>query len=320
MSQAELAARAGVSRQLVTALESGRNLPRVDAALALAAALAVQPDELFAPTGTPVEVLTGEPPDEGALVRTGRVGERVVTASARVGRSGWDVADAQVVAGELRPFGHLRPGVVMAGCEPGLELLERLLRESGLGALTVGCSNAAALTALADGRVHLAAVHAPARSFPPVPAGLAVVRYHLCAWQVGLAGPTRSSGGWFNRALSGTGTVVQREAGAGVQATFLQAAARAPRGPRVGGHLEACWMAISRNLPAVTIEPAARALGAAFHALDTHAVELWVNRAWLGDPAVAAALQEVSSQRFQQYLAHVGGYDLTASGRTASHN
>ena len=48
LTQAELAERAGVSRQLVAAVEAGRNVPAVDAALRLAGALGTTADELFA--------------------------------------------------------------------------------------------------------------------------------------------------------------------------------------------------------------------------------------------------------------------------------
>jgi DNA-binding XRE family transcriptional regulator len=48
MTQAELAARAGVSRQLVAAVEAGRHAPAVDAALGIARALGTTVEELFA--------------------------------------------------------------------------------------------------------------------------------------------------------------------------------------------------------------------------------------------------------------------------------
>ena len=48
MTQAELAARAGVSRQLVAAVEAGRHAPAVDAALGIARALGTTVEDLFA--------------------------------------------------------------------------------------------------------------------------------------------------------------------------------------------------------------------------------------------------------------------------------
>src|ERR1039458_5311546 len=53
LTQTELAARAGVSRQLVAAVEADRNTPAADAAIGLAPALATSVEELFASRPTP---------------------------------------------------------------------------------------------------------------------------------------------------------------------------------------------------------------------------------------------------------------------------
>ena len=316
-TQAELAKRAGVSRQLVGAVEAGRNLPRVDAALALANALGVDTATLFQPHQPAEDVLTGGPPTDGSLLRACLVGERMVTAAARAEMAGWDVADAEIENGRLHPFAPLRPGVALAGCEPGLELLERWLREAGMGALAVSCSSTAALVAMAAGRLHGAVVHAPERNLPAPPDGLPVTRFGMCRWRVGLAAPTEARPGWPDAALAGRTRVIQREPGAGVQAAFARAAGQDVEGPLVGGHLEAARLALASGLPAVTIEPAALAVGAAFHPLETHAAELWVGNQWLGEPAVAAALNELAGQRFQRRMAAVGGYDLAGCGVAA---
>lgn len=313
-TQAELARRAGVSRQLVGAVEAGRNLPRVDAALALAAALDVEAASLFSPTHRPQDVVTGDSPTDGSVLRVGRVGERTVTTAARTQWTGWDVADALLENGQLRPFKPLRPGVVLAGCEPALELLERWLREGGLGAVAASCSSASALVALLDGRTHAAVVHAPAGDLPSPPSDEQVARLGLCSWQVGLAAPPGAKHGWQEEALGGRISVIQREDGAGVQAAFARAAGRRVDGPRAGSHLEAARMAVSSGLPAVTIEPAALVLGASFHALETQVAELWIGRKWLGEPAVDAALTELAGRRFKLRLDAIGGYDLSMCG------
>jgi DNA-binding XRE family transcriptional regulator len=321
LSQAELAARAGVSRQLVGSVEAGRHLPRVDAALALAAALDVDVAALFATEPPPVDVVSGRLPVDGALVRSGRVGDRRVTAPARVGPDGFDVADAVVEQGRVTGFGPELPGLVVAGCEPGLEVLERLLREAGMGAVAAGGSSATARDALADGRVHAAVVHGPAGEAITVPAGLDVERYGVAQWRVGLAGPPDAGAGWWREALRGRSAVVQREPGAGVQRTFEEAVGRdggdVP-GPRVGTHLEAARRAVLTGMPAVTIEPAALAVGASFHPLDVHTAELWVDRRWATDRVVTSALEVVAGSRFQRRLGAVGGYDLTRCGTRAA--
>lgn len=316
LTQSELAARAGVSRQLVTAAEAGRHLPRVDAALALAAALGVDVGSLFAPSSAPRDALTGETPAPGTLVRSGMVGGLVVTAPQRPTAGGWDVADAAVGDDQLELLTELRPGIVVAGCEPGLEGLERHLREAGIGAVAVPASSRAARNALLHGRLHGAVVHGPGDPADRYDAA-GVVRYSIASWQVGLAAPADAPAGWWDHALAGTTPVVQREAGAGVQRAFeaaVSAAAIPVAGPVVNSHLEAARRSVVTGLPAVTIEPAALAVGAAFHPLEVHTAELWVADEWAGSGVVTDALTALTGVRFRRLLAGVGGYDLAGSG------
>lgn len=313
LTQAELAARAGVSRQLVGAVEAGRHLPRVDAALALAATLGIHVESLFGSPDAAVDALSGEPAPHGGLVRSGRVGDRPVTASVRVGPEGWGEADGAVDGGSVRAFSTPMPGPVIAGCEPGLQLLEAMLRRRGVGAMTINASTAAARAALAAGRLHGAVVH----SASAVRAEPNVVRFGLASWRVGLAAAPDAESGWAKRALAGASAVIEREPGAGVQTAFESARAAdstAPPSRRARSHLEAVSWALATGSPAVTIEPAACAMGAQFHALETHTAELWVVEEWLGVRSVAAALDVVTTGPFQRQLAAVGGYDLTSCG------
>ena len=314
LTQAELAARAGVSRQLVGAVEAGRHLPRVDAALALADILGVDVGILFGTTPIPVDVASGATPPDGQLVRVGHVGALTVTTPARAGSDGWEVADGVIENGRIVGLGRMAPGPVLAGCEPGLALLEALLRERGRGAVAVNASSSTAVEALRSGRVHIGVVHGAA---PRPPEDLAVDRFKLSSWRVGLAGPAEAPTDWWQRALTGETPVVQREDGAGVQQAFLRA--RVPgldraEGPRVGTHLEAARRAVLTGLPAVTIEPAAVAVGAAFHPLEVHRAEMWVDARHRGEPPVVEALEVISERRFRRRLEAVGGYDLEGLG------
>lgn len=313
LTQSDLASRAGVSRQLVGAVEAGRHLPRVDAAIALAAVLGVEVAQLFAPSTEPLDVVSGEAPTDGVPVRAGRVGDRIVTARARVGPDGWDVADGIVDGGELLPFEPGAAGVVVVGCEPGLELAERILREHGMRAVAVTASSAAAIEALRAGRAHAAVVHGPRRRRSQ---GLDIDRIRLTRWRVGLAAPPHLGSDWPQQALAGSSPVIQREPGAGVQAAFEAAATRSGTipGPRVGSHFDAAQRGVLTGLAAVTIEPAALAVGAQFHAIESHEAELWVDRAWRDSAVVAAALDVFASRRFRDRLRAIGGYDLSNVG------
>jgi DNA-binding XRE family transcriptional regulator/molybdate-binding protein len=315
LTQGELATRAGVSRQLVGAVEAGRHLPRVDAGLALAAALGVDVGRLFGSDGVASDVVSGLKPEDGSVVRLGWVGDRIVTAPARIGGDGWEAADAVAEGGRMAPFGDLNPGAVVAGCEPGLETLEHLLRQGGSGALSVATSSGAALDALVAGRAHAAVVHGPLGKLPSVPSAPAVVRVRLTGWQVGLAIPPDIGSSWWQQVLDGELAVVQRESGAAVQRTFEEAVGGSTTsGPRVGGHVVAARHGAAAGMPALTVEPAALAVGAEFHPLDRHEVELWVGEEWTADRGVEQLIDLISSSRFRRRLETVGGYDLDRIG------
>ena len=321
ISQAELAHRSGVSRQLVGAVEAGRHLPRVDSALALAATLGVTVDSLFGTPSAPIDISSGAATPEGSLVRVGRVGSQVVTAPIRVGSEGWDAADGVVTDGLVDSFGGNSPGIVVGGCEPGLVLLERMLRERGAGAVAVSLTSAGALECLLAGRLHAAVVHGPRPDLVARAQGLAIARFQLARWQVGLAAGPGVVSGWWKQALTGKVPVVQREPGAGVQQTFRGAVPQSRKsvpGPMANSHIEASRWAIAMEIPAVTIEPAARAVGAMFHPIEVHTAELWVAQSWIDDDVFEAAMTILVGSRFRRQLASVGGYDLEGSGARAA--
>jgi transcriptional regulator with XRE-family HTH domain len=317
LTQAELATRSGVSRQLVGAVETGRHLPRVDAALALAAALGVSVEALADPPAGTVEAVLGALPDAGTSVRAGRVGDRVVCVPTAASFDGWGVADGVMTARGLELLDDARPGAVALGCDPALGLAARLVTaRSPESVLAVTASTADAVAALAGGRAHACVVHGVEDGLPAVEVDVA--RFHLSRWQVGLAAPDDAAHDWVRRAVTGQSRVIQRRPGAGSQAAF-ERAVRAegdavPDGPLVEGHLEAAWLASRLGLPAVTIEPAALAAGLVFHPFETHVAQLWIDRAWLEEPGVRRIGEVMTSPGFARRLAAVGGYDLAGAG------
>jgi len=320
LSQADLALRSGVSRQLVGAVEANRHLPRVDSALALAATLGVTVDSLFGTLSVPIDISSGGATPEGSLVRVGRVGSQAVTAPIRVGPDGWDAADGVVADGRISPFSGSAHGIVVGGCEPGLVLLERMLRQGGAAAVAVSLTSTSALQCLLAGRLHAAVVHGPAPDLVARAQDLAVTRFHLARWQVGIAGPGAVTG-WWKQALTGRFPVVQREPGAGVQRAFIDAIPKSRKsvpGPVANSHIEASRLAMAMDIPAVTIEPAARAVGAAFHPIEVHSAQLWVAQSWIDDDVVEAAMTILVERRFRRHLEGVGGYDLEGLGTRAA--
>lgn len=318
LTQVQLAELAQVSRQLVGAVEADRHLPRVDAAVRLAAALSTTVEELLA-ADTREVVGVVEEPAEGALVRIARVGDRLVCVPAAGSGEGWATADAQIHDGAVELFDVERPAVVVAGCDPIVGLASRLLEAaSGPRVMPVATSSATAAAVLAAGRSHAVTVHGPDPHRADGPGE--VRRWHIARWRVGLAAPADLPDGWVEDALAGRIEVVHREPGAGAQAAFeraraADAAAPTPlRGPRVGGHAEAAWRAVTDRMVAVTIEPAALANGLAFHPLETHTSELWVAADHTDNPLLHTFMNELVGERVHRRLAAIGGYDLTHNG------
>lgn len=322
LTQAELAERAGVSRQLVAAVEAGRHVPGVDAALRLAAALGSSVEELFTSGAPPAMAVLDQPLPEGELVRLGRVGERLVASPLPdhgTAGSVWAKPDGVHRGGQVQELpGAAVAGAVVAGCEPAFGLAERMLE--GLGPrslLTVPASTGSALRALARGTVHAAVVHGPPRRLPPPP--VVVTRVHVARWRVGLAGPAPNRRPSLEATLDAGRPVVQRDPQAASQQAFERArealgARRPTPGPVATGHLDAARMASTLGTAAVTTEAAARAFGLAFAALEEHTVELWVDRRWLEQPGVAALVELLGSAAFTDRMAQFGGYDLAACG------
>ncbi len=321
-TQAELAGRAGVSRQLVAAVEAGRNAPAVEAAIGLARALTTTVEELFTgarPQG--VAALPGELSD-GSPVRVGRVGEQLVFAALAdhgVAGAGWAMPDGVLESGRLSLLPGARPaGLVLAGCDPALGIAERML--DGLGArslLALSASTGMALGALGRGTIHGAVVHGVESELPEPPA--AVMRWHLTCWQVGLGVAARLCGRSLESVLGADIPIAQRDPAAASQQAFdrarLSAGIEPPaRGPRATGHLDAARIAATHEAAGVTTEGAARAFGLEFLAFETHVVEIWIDRRFADHPGVGALGELIASRAFTERVARFGGYDLTRCG------
>jgi DNA-binding XRE family transcriptional regulator len=328
LTQSELAARAGVSRQLVAAVEAGRHAPAVDAALRLARALGTSVEELFAVAGTDVVPAVGEL-RSGALIRIGRVGEQLVGAELPdhgVAGASWAKPDGSVVDGQPIQFANAAPaGVVIAGCEPALGIAEAML--AGLGGrslLAVSAPTGVALEALRRGRVHAAVVHGVQGALPEPP--VSVARWHFGRWQVGVAISGRVRATTLEAVVSQDIPVIQRDPAAASQVAFERACdavgARATAGGLLAsGHLDGARSAAILGSAAVTTEAAARAFDLGFIGLEEHTVEIWVDERWLGHAGIDALGELLASAAFTQRVAGFGAYDLAGCGGqlSASH-
>lgn len=195
LSQAGLAAQAGISRQALGALEAGRSVPSTAVSLRLARALRSTVEQLFSLAEGPLlawlaptrargaegvrggERSRGEGRRKGPRTRVvlAEIGDRLVAHELSVSARGpgalFAPADgiaspargpqAQIRVQPLRARDALRENVLAAGCDPALSLLAARLSDRAPQArlCSLQAGSLAALQMLARGHVHLAGTH-----------------------------------------------------------------------------------------------------------------------------------------------------------------
>lgn len=323
LSQSALADRAGLSRQLVGAMEAGRHNPSVASALSVARVLGVTVEELFGDglRHSPVAVV-GEVPQ--GSVRAGRVGDEIVVAAALASDEWWALADGVAAGAQVELFPGVAPAdLVVAGCDPLLgAMAEQVARSSRHRVMVVHASSSRAIDALREKRAHAAVVHGPRGSLE-VPDGVTAVRLRLAAWRAGLASSGRTAVS-IEEVADRKIPVLQRERGASTQAALRRALRRVGAGVAVPGPIGAGHLDIARRLrcretkAGVTMEAAALAFGLAFTPMELHEVEVWVDEAWVHQPAVVALFDVLRGRAFARSAATLPGYDLAGIGTTVS--
>src|SRR5690242_8624776 len=202
LSQQQLAGVAGVTRQAVSAVESGHSDPSLRVALGLARALGMTVEELFGP-GEPGDPVLARPvapvSAPGSRVALATVGDTFVALpldADLAARLGFGAAGGLIVRGgenrgarvAVRPIGPPRPTVVVAGCAPPLPLLETplALLDPPLAFAWWPCGSGEALRLAAAGLVHAAGVHraGPRDDVANIPGGVEVVGF--ASWREGL--------------------------------------------------------------------------------------------------------------------------------------
>ena len=160
-SQQELAARSGISRAEVSAVEIGRQSPSTATALRLAAALERTVEELFSLSASEPDWAWTPEHDEGRFWEA-RVGSRRLlfpvesTALGSLPHDGCFGRDGITRA----PWAEAEKTLVVAGCDPAVGLLAaELARREGMRLVPLTRGSRDALELLERGLVHAAGVH-----------------------------------------------------------------------------------------------------------------------------------------------------------------
>jgi putative molybdopterin biosynthesis protein len=347
-SQQMVADMAGVSRQAISAIESGISDPSLRVGIALSRALGLTVEELFGTDDTVVPVAAREVAplgDKGARVTLALVGDMHVALPLRgdtVTRAGFLPAGGLVAktaidwgrqARTVRPIQPPRPTLVAAGCDPALPLLEAPLGllEPPVAFTWWPCSSREALALAAEGLVHVAGTHlrgqdteyniGPAAEM--LPRGGEVIGF--CAWQEGLllrpdlADDISGVGDLAERGLR----LVNREPGAEARSLLdrkmSEAGIEASKLPgydtRVTGHLQVA-AAIAAGLAdaGIASEPAARAYGLGFIPLAAEHFDLVIPAGQFASREVQGLLKILSSAWLVDQLANLPGYDPARCG------
>ena len=344
-SQQQLAGMAGVSRQAVSAVESGLSDPSLRVALALARALGMTVEEVFGPAipASPVTARLVAPLDDGtARVALAPMGDAFVAlplAGASASRAGFlpagGLADGTDGAGahSVRPIGLPRPTLVVAGCDPAMPLLETPLGllDPPVALSWWACPSEEALRLAADGLVHVAGVHLRGRSGDYntgpagelLPQGAEVIGF--CSWREGLVLRTDLADG-----ITGLGDVarrglrlVNREPGSEARSVLdrelaalgIDGGLLPGYGTRASGHLQVA-AAITAGLADVGVasEPAALAYGLAFVPLAAERFDLVIPADLAGSREVQGLMKVLSSRWLLDQLASLPGYDPARCG------
>jgi len=353
LSQQQLAGVAGVTRQAVSAVESGHSDPSLRVALGLAQALGMTIEELFG---------RGEPADpvRARLVATaGGACSRVVLASvgdgfvalplrgdtaSQVGFSpagGLIAGPVDAGAVVVRPIGPPRPTLVVAGCDPALPLLQTplALLDPPVSFAWWPCGSAEALRLAAAGLVHVAGVHPAGRkhaaSAAPASAAPAVgvhpaTGVHLDADVVGFASWREGlvvRAGTQVRDLAGVARLglrlVNREPGAQARTLLDGERERLHLDPadlpgydsHAVGHLQVAAAVAGRIADAgVSSEPAALVYGLDFLPLATERFDLVLPSSLAASREVQGLLKVLASPWLHAQLASLPGYDPSSCG------
>jgi putative molybdopterin biosynthesis protein len=353
-SAADLAKRAGISRQTIYAIESGSYVPNTAVALRLARTLEAAVEDLFslpadapsAPLPTEQATLLPQPdsPRAGDPMQLCRVDRRTIASSPSPVPWCLPTADGVLLEAPVRggkatvQFFHaesnLANRILVAGCDPGISVLARHVLRAGVELVVAQRNSSQALALLKQGLVHVAGTHLRDQSsgesnLPAIHRLFArntVVVVSLAVWEEGLVlarGNPKSIRSVADFARKGV-HIVNREPGAGsrllldAQLDRLGLAGEKVRGyDRLsGGHLPAAWQVRMGNVDAcIATRAAARVFGLEFIPLASERYDLAIRRQHLDYPPVAALLDTLNRASFRRELEGLGGYDTSIAGR-----
>jgi len=349
LSAVELAARVGVSRQTIHAIEAETYVPNTLVALKLARELDVSVEDIFAfhadePLApAPVERITLLPGSRtvypGQYVQLCQVDKKRIATAADAIPWCIPLSDGVLLdktkARVVRSADDLRNRILIAGCDPAMSVLARHLQSAGIEAVLAHRNSSEALALLKEGCVHVAGTHlrdAASGESNTAQIGrmfrsktVAVISFAVWEQGIVVAHGNRKRIRGIEDLVRPDVTFVNREKGAGSR-VLLDSSLAAAGIPThkirdydrlASGHLAAAAQ-VSSGMADCCIAPraAGRVFGLDFVPLVSERYDLVLHRRHLSLPGIQVLLDTLSRARFRRDLESLGGYDTKVAGRT----
>jgi putative molybdopterin biosynthesis protein len=353
LTQTEIAAAIGVSRQAYSAIESSRSIPSTEVALRLAKLLRTSVEDLFVLDDESNRSIKAELVGRdvllpaGAPVRLMQVGPRLLARSLRheaILSHSFSPADAlvrsrngtQVELTLLNAGAAKTPTLALAGCDPATSILSYVMREAGVRFIWIEEESMPSLHALARGEVHMAGcnfkdpgsgVYNSPLVTEAVPFPCTIVRFAV--WRHGIM--VRDGNPKSIRKIDDLArrdvTLINRHPGAGSRG-LLNRLLKESHIP--ADHIRGYDMAVNGHLAAaetiaaglvdcgIGIEAAARANDLDFMLLNEEPYDLVIPSHFLNLPAVKTLLDVLTTSSLRLQVEALGGYDTSSMGKLVS--
>jgi molybdate-binding protein/DNA-binding XRE family transcriptional regulator len=331
-SQDEVARRTGLSRPAVSAIETGRVVPSVAAAMALAAAFDCRVEDLFQLKGSIRQATTAwawPPTTDPCPFWRAALGNRVLLYPAEPTLAGVLPSDGARQAQNEAWHESFDPArtLVVAACDPAIGLFAaEMERTASVRVLPFVRSSRAALALLGDGLVHVAGLHLQDAGGPTgneqavrdvLGVGYTLVR--VSRWQEGIALGSGLGFTSVSQALRAKLRWVGREEGSGARRCLDSILGRRPR-PLGYDRIAHDHNGVAETIRSgwaeagVCIRLAAASAGLQFLTVQEEDYDFCYRTDSEDDPRIQALLQVVRSRPFRTYLDELPGYDAAQTG------
>lgn len=312
LTQSELARRSGVPRATISAVENGRVVPSVEAAMAIARALETSVEALFDHRASRIDEWVGTP---GGPFLMARVGNRRVAYGREPLLAGPLLFDSRMDLAERT--------LVIATCDPSVRLLEQRLADRGVRLIALARTSRDALELLTGGLVHAAGVHFSSDGGPDANraaaartgADLALLTF--AAWDVGIA--HAREGASVAELVQPRTTWVGRPEGSGAQACLERVLADAGARPalhRVARDHRAVVEIVSSGFAeaGISLRLNANEHRLRFLLVERALYDIAVRGDSLDDARIQALVDAARSEPFREALSALPGIDAARAG------